>query len=136
MITTRWEVEIDDPAITRVGRAATTQIISRATETTAENSSLREPLPTITIRVATLTHIREEITISPAQITAVEITTLVGMEAIDTPMEEAMETPPTVALAEVVTLITEATNLDTMIDVETRDLDMTGTTNHLQEMIN
>lgn len=136
--TTRWE--IDDQATTRVARAATpTRIISLAIEPRAAlvgNSKPREPPHTVTIRVAagaTPTHIREETTTSPAQITVVEITTSIGKVETGNPTVEA--TPLTAAPAEVVTLIAEVISLDLMTDAGMIDLGMIETTSPHLEMI-
>lgn len=142
--TMRWAVEIEAaPAITRVALAAATAtslIITLAIETRVALVANREPhLLTITIKVAleaTLTHIRGETITFLAQITTEGgITTTAGMVAKDHLTEVIVAVPLTVALAEVAPLITEATNLDLMIDAGMTDLDMIDTINHLQETI-
>ena len=139
--TMRWGR--DDPATTKVVKVATTtRIISRATEATVapvgNSSNPREPHHTITIRVAavaTPTHIREETTTFPAQITAEEVTPLAVKVEIDTLMEEAVAIPLTVAPAEEATLIAEAINLDMMRDAGTIGLGTIEATNPHLEMI-
>ena len=126
----------DDRATTKVvGRvAAPTLIISRAIEARVApvGNSPREPL-TATIRVvaeATPTHIREEITTSPAQISEEAIPTSIAKVETGPPTEEA--TTLTAGPAEVRTPIVEVISLDMMTDAGTIDLGMIGTTNHLE----
>jgi hypothetical protein len=136
--TTRWA--IDDQATTRVARVVTpTRIISLAIEARVApvgNSKPREPPHTATIRVAagaTPTHIREETTTSPAQITVGEVTTSIVKVETGNPTVEA--TPLTAAPAEVVTLIAEVISLDLMTDAGMIDLGMIETTSPHLEMI-